>query len=179
MYCMTLTTHTQGPAEHSALLEMSTSFREMSLEAKSDTSYAPSSDTPPSSQESCSGSGSASANGHGREWSERKWLVNESSLLKLFKVCSICGSAIVEKKSIPKSSQIQIQWGCLNGHSGMWSSCPDIRGMARNSLLISAATLFSGTTHTTIMDWAGLLRAPIPQKTHYYAIQSTYLIPVI
>ncbi|CAM4286793.1 unnamed protein product [Leuciscus chuanchicus] len=51
--------------------------------------------------------------------------------------------------------------------------------MAENNLLISASTFFTGTTHTTISDWAELLHTPIPKKTQYYSMQSIYLIPVI
>lgn len=156
---------------------MSSTFSDMVLQDPSDTSYAPSSNTQPSSQESTSGS--SSANGNGRGWSGKKWLVNESQLLKLFKLCTTCGSEIVERKVIGHSSQIRIQWGCLNSHSGVWASCPDTRGIPENNLLISAAIFFTGTTHTTIKDWAELLRLPIPKETQFYATQSTYVIPVI
>ncbi|XP_031136838.2 uncharacterized protein LOC116037199 [Sander lucioperca] len=167
----------QGGTEHSDVLEMSTSLGEMAVQDPSDTSYAISSDTPPSSKESFSDSASASGNGKG--WSERKWLVNESKLLELFALCRTCGSAIEDKTIITQSSQIRVQWNCINEHSGTWSSCPDIRGMPASNLIISAATFFTGTTHTTIMDWAELLHTSIPKKTQFYALQSSYLIPVI
>ncbi len=51
--------------------------------------------------------------------------------------------------------------------------------MPENNLLMAASTLFTGATYTTIADWAGLLNLQIPQKTTYYNIQSSYLIPVI
>lgn len=156
------------------MIDMSSTFSEMVLRDPSDTSYGPSSNTQPSSL-----SGSSSANGNGRGWSGKKWLVNESQLLTLFKLCTTCGSEIVERKVITHSSQIRIQWGCLNSHSGIWASCPDNRGISENNLLISAAIFLTGTTHTTIKDWAELLRLPVPKPTQFYAAQSTYIIPVI
>ncbi|KAF1395013.1 hypothetical protein PFLUV_G00007130 [Perca fluviatilis] len=52
--------------------------------------------------------------------------------------------------------------------------------MAENNLLAAAAaTLFTDATYTDIADWAGLLNLQLPQKSTYYSIQSSYLIPVI
>uniref|UniRef100_A0A8C9XF12 THAP domain-containing protein 1 n=1 Tax=Sander lucioperca TaxID=283035 RepID=A0A8C9XF12_SANLU len=87
-------------------------------------------------------SDSASASGNGKGWSERKWLVNESKLLELFALCRTCGSAIEDKTIITQSSQIRVQWNCINEHSGTWSSCPDIRGMPASNLIISQAALW-------------------------------------
>ncbi|KAJ8333638.1 hypothetical protein SKAU_G00089130 [Synaphobranchus kaupii] len=136
---------------------------------------------PPSSTSTSSpGSGSTSARSdHPVEWDERKWVVNESRLMALFRSCQRCGIPIEDIKVSKHASQIKVEWRCLNGHQDKWSSCPDTRGMAENNLLISSATLFTGTTYTEIVDWARLLNLQIPQKTQYYAIQSTYLIPVI
>ncbi|KAJ8359071.1 hypothetical protein SKAU_G00155960 [Synaphobranchus kaupii] len=121
---------------------------------------------PPSSTSTSSpGSGSTSARSdHPVEWDERK-------------SCQRCGIPIEDINVIKHASKIKVEWRCLNGHQDKWSSCPDTRGMAENNLLISSATLFTGTTYTEIVDWAGLLNLQIPQKTQYYAIQSTYLIP--
>ncbi|KAJ8333729.1 hypothetical protein SKAU_G00410480 [Synaphobranchus kaupii] len=136
---------------------------------------------PPSSTSTSSpGSGSTSARSdHPVEWDERKWVVNESRLMALFRSCQRCGIPIEDINVSKHASQIKVEWRCLNGHQDKWSSCPDTRGMAENNLLISSATLFTGTTYTEIVDWARLLNLQIPQKTQYYAIQSTYLIPVI
>ncbi|CAM4530108.1 unnamed protein product [Leuciscus chuanchicus] len=132
----------------------------------------------PSSHTPTSSSGSGSGSGKEPEH-ERKWIVNESRLLELFNTCKTCGSAVENKRIVTHGSQIRVLWTCLNDHPGSWASCPDIRGMAENNLLISASTFFTGTTHTTISDWAELLHTPIPKKTQYYSMQSIYLIPVI
>uniref|UniRef100_A0A671XXM4 THAP-type domain-containing protein n=1 Tax=Sparus aurata TaxID=8175 RepID=A0A671XXM4_SPAAU len=51
------------------------------------------------SRSSTSSSGSTSSLGTGSGWAERKWLVDETKLLELFKTCSQCGTAIDEKKT--------------------------------------------------------------------------------
>ena len=77
------------------------SFGEMSLDPL-DTSYALPNTTSLSTRfAQDSGSGSASGSSHGdtpRGWAEKKWLVNESNLMELFKRCSTCGCSVEEKK---------------------------------------------------------------------------------
>ncbi|CAM4530009.1 unnamed protein product [Leuciscus chuanchicus] len=51
--------------------------------------------------------------------------------------------------------------------------------MADNNLLVAASILFTGATYVDIADWAACLNVQIPKKTSFYAIQSSYLIPVV
>lgn len=164
-------------ASESSVHDLSVSFGEMEMEDPADVSFQPLSDTTPSSQGS--GSGSASDQGTTNGWAGRKWIVDESNLLELFKTCHTCGKAIEEKRMVTRASQLKIYWTCLRGHSGEWASCPDQRNMGQNNLLTCAATLFTGTTYTDIKDWADFMNILIPGKTQYYNIQSKYLIPVI
>lgn len=113
------------------------------------------------------------------DWDERKWIVNESHLMKLFRTCHKCGVAIAEKKVIRLGSQIKVEWTCLNSHSERWTSCPDAQGMGQNNLLIPAAVLFTGTTFTEINQWARMLNLQLPKKTQFYDVQKKYLFPVI
>ncbi|XP_076156980.1 uncharacterized protein LOC143140023 isoform X2 [Alosa pseudoharengus] len=141
-----------------------------------DTSFVPYS-TPSSS---ATGS-SASLSGQPGGWHERKWIVNESKLMELFQRCPSCGASMCDLNQTKKTtgSQLSIKWECNNGHTGEWQSCPDTRGMPENNLLTAAVTLFTGATYTHIADWAGLLNLQLPQKTTYYNIQSSYLIPTV
>ncbi|XP_056099072.1 uncharacterized protein LOC130077763 [Rhinichthys klamathensis goyatoka] len=157
--------------------DMSVSFGEMEMEDPVDASFQPLSDTTPSSQES--GSGNASDQGKTNGWAGKKWIVDESNLLELFKTCHTCGTLIEDKRMVTRASQLKIYWTCLRGHSGEWASCPDQRDMGRNNLLTCAATLFTGASYTDIKDWADLMNIQIPAKTQYYNIQSAYLIPVV
>lgn len=113
-------------------------------------------------------------------WAEKKWIVNESKLMELFKKCTTCGDAMFEPHIQINTSGSRIKtWKCNNGHSGKWESCRNVCGMAENNILTAAATLFNGKTYTHISEWASLLNLQIPQKTTYYSIQSCCLIPVI
>uniref|UniRef100_A0A8B9HAV0 Uncharacterized protein n=1 Tax=Astyanax mexicanus TaxID=7994 RepID=A0A8B9HAV0_ASTMX len=137
----------------------------------------------PSSSEGTSTRTSSSDNiagaGSRGDWSERKWIVNESCLMELFTICHTCGVSINEKKITSSGSKIQIEWTCINHHTGVWQSCPDVRGIPENNLVSSAAIIFTGTTQNEIDEWADLLNLQLPKKTSYYALQSNYMIPVI
>ncbi|XP_051962723.1 uncharacterized protein LOC127629634 isoform X8 [Xyrauchen texanus] len=115
----------------------------------------------------------------GQHWKERKWLVNESSLMKLFRFCQQCGAPVREPKQITSGSLILVQWECSMGHRGQWSSCFDVGGMAENDLHVAASIVFSGATYVDIADWAALLNLQVPDKATFNGIQSSYLIPVI
>ena len=116
-----------------------------------------------------------------KNWSEKKWIVNESKLMQLFTTCQQCGVLIEEedKKVTTSGTRIHIKWSCMKGHSGEWESCSQLRGMPENNLLVASSILFTGSTFTEIFDWAELLNLQIPKKTTFYSLQSTYLIPVI
>ncbi|KAL7400669.1 hypothetical protein ABVT39_015819 [Epinephelus coioides] len=112
-------------------------------------------------------------------WQEKKWLVNQSRLMQLFETRHQCGGGIMEPSISSAGSLIRIKWDCQNGHSGLWSSCCDVRGMPKKNLLVAASTLLTGATYTTIADWAELLNIQLSKKFTFYSIQSSYLIPVI
>lgn len=160
---------------------MSTSFGEWRLDDPEDDPKDDSYKLPDTSPSSPSGSGSASTSNYGSKnaWSERKWIVDESCIMQMFQTCCQCGMPMEERKLTKHGSQLKIRWTCLQGHKGLWQSCPDQRKMARNNILTSAAILFTGGTYTDIKDWASLLNLQIPGKTQFYAVQSKYLIPVI
>ena len=113
---------------------MSTSFGECRLDDPKDDSYKPPSDPSPSD----SGSASTSSHGSINGWSERKWIVDESSIMQMFQTCCLCGISMAESKWTKHGSQLKIRWTCLQGHNGLWQSCPDQRKMGRNNLLTSA-----------------------------------------
>lgn len=154
---------------------------DISMSSAPATDRADSSFVPPSCSTSEKSSGSSSSIPELSGWAEKKWIVNESKLMELFQKCTTCGDAMSEPhiQINTSGSRIKITWNCKNGHSGKWESCPNVCGMAENNLLTAAATLFTGKTYTQISEWASCLNLQLPQKTTYYSIQSSYLIPVI
>lgn len=121
----------------------------------------------------------ASTSEQSRDWSERKWIVNESSLMERFRTCHTCGVFLDDKKTTMYGSMIKMDWTCTNGHNGSWQSCPYVNGKPENNLVSSAAILFTGTTQNEIGEWAELVNLQLPKKTAYYSSQSTELIPVV
>lgn len=97
------------------------------------------------------------------DWSERMWIVNESALMELFVTCNTCGVAIADKNITSSGSMIKIEWTCHNHHTGVWQSCPEVRGMPENNLVSSAAIIFTGTTQNEIAEWADLLNLQLPK----------------
>jgi hypothetical protein len=85
---------------------------------------------------------------------EKKIIVFESQLLKLFKICQHCGSPIDTTTQINQESMVTIATNCLNGHSVSWKSQPLIEGTAAGNILIPAAILFSGNTYKRSVDFA-------------------------
>lgn len=72
-----------------------------------------------------------------------------------------------------------VLWEYEQGHKGQWNSCSDVRGIPSNNLLVSAGTVFTGSTCAGISEWAAVLNLQVPHKITFYAIQSSYLIPAI
>lgn len=100
-------------------------------------------------------------------WNQRKWIVNESNLMQLFKRCPECGSGIIDTCTITKGSQIKITWECVKQHTGSWQSCPDVRQIPQTNIVSMASVLFTGSTFTEIKDWADLCNVQLPEKKHF------------
>ncbi|XP_039667284.1 THAP domain-containing protein 1 A-like [Perca fluviatilis] len=62
----------------------------------------------------------------GKDWREKKIIVNESSLMSLFKFCQMCGKPILSKKIVDFGAKREVDWTCLGGHSGTWTSSHDM-----------------------------------------------------
>jgi len=91
----------------------------------------------------------------------------------------MCGKPISSKDIIDTGAQRKVNWICLGGHSGTWTSSPDVRGMPEVNLLSAAAVLFKGGTFTELSDWCTTMGVQMIGQTTFYAIQITYLHPAI
>ena len=110
---------------------------------------------------------------------EKKYIVFENKLDKLFKFCQQCGSIIVTKTKHLKGSMTTIKSTCLRGHTNTWQSQPMVNGEAAGNLLIPAEILFSGNTYQHIHDFAKFLNVQLMSSSHYYKVQEHSLFPVI
>ena len=81
---------------------------------------------------------------------EKKYIVFESQLHKLFKICQHCGSPIDTTSQKNQGSMVTVTANCF-GHSVSWQLQPLINGIAAGNVLIPAAILFSGNTYTNTL----------------------------
>ncbi|XP_073713017.1 uncharacterized protein [Misgurnus anguillicaudatus] len=124
-------------------------------------------------------SSSSSSDEGEKDWREKKLIVNESSLMSLFKFCQMCGKPISSKTIVDVGAQRKVQWICLGGHAGTWKSSRDVRGMPEVNLLAAAAVLFRGGTYTELSDWCKTMGVQMIGHSTFYNIQKIYLHPVI
>ena len=110
---------------------------------------------------------------------EKKYIVFESQLYKLFKNCQHCSSPVDSTTQQCLGSMVAIPTNCINGHDVLWESQPSINGTAAGNLLIPAATLYSGNTYKHTADFARHLNLQFVSPSHYYKIQKTILFPVV
>ena len=110
---------------------------------------------------------------------ERKFLVFESCLKLLLKVCSKCGGTIFESTETTSGSMFSVKMLCVNNHLTCWNSQPLIKNIAAGNLLSSAAILFSGNTFSRIAQFASFLNLKFFSHTTFYNIQNKYLFPVV
>ena len=134
---------------------------------------------PNSSEHTDTEDGNDSEDGSSNSAEERKLIIFESELDKLFRFCQQCGSIVATKTKYFKGSMVKVKTTCLQGHSNTWQSQPSINGKATGNLLIPAAILFSGNTFTHIETFAKFLQLQFISSSHYYKIQEKHLLPVI
>ena len=110
---------------------------------------------------------------------QKKYIVFESLLHKLFKICQHCGSPIATTSQKNQGSMVTVTANCLNGHSVSWQSQPLINGTAAGKVLIPAAILFSGNTFKHTEGFARHLNLQFIPSSHYYTTQTTIQFPVV
>ncbi|CAM4607613.1 unnamed protein product [Leuciscus chuanchicus] len=113
------------------------------------------------------------------DWIGKKIIVNESSLMSLFKFCQMCGKPISSKTIYDTGAQRRVKWMCLGGHSGTWKSSADVRGMPEVNVLSAAAVLFRGGTYTELSDWCQTMCVQMISSSTFYNIQKAFLHPAI
>ena len=130
----------------------------------------------------CSGESSddsVNSLGKGDLVNDDKYIIYESCLDQLFTICKLCRNPVAEVKKFKDGSSLKISVTCMNHCSYTWSSQPSASGLAVGNLLIAAAILFSGMTYQRFIQWSSLLNVATISQATFYAIQRTYLWPVI
>ena len=110
---------------------------------------------------------------------QKKFIVFENELLKLFKFCQQCGSPTDTTTMTQHGSMVTVKTSCTNGHTLTWESQPWVKGTAAGNLLITAAIVFSGTTYKHSADFAKHLNLQFISSSYYYKIQRNIIFPVV
>ena len=110
---------------------------------------------------------------------QRKYLVFENEIDKLFKICPDCKEDVSSIHKIVTGTMLTVSYKCTLGHTNVWRSQPSLRRMPSGNLLISAAILLSGSSYNKIQNFFSILRMPVLSESEFYRIQSTYLNPTI
>lgn len=110
---------------------------------------------------------------------QKKFIVFENELLKLFKFCQQCGSPTDTTTMIQHGSMVTVKTSCMSGHTVTWESQPRVKGTAAGNLLITAAIVFSGNTYKHAADFAKHLNLQFISSSYYYKIQRKVIFPVV
>lgn len=131
-------------------------------------------DCPSDKKDTRSTSTSATTTQEDREdemWDERKWVVNESNLMELFKRCEECWAVITKTKDILREPH---PVGVRKRTSGAVEVLCRCSGNA--NLLVSANVLVTGSTYTDVTRDECLMTKPFLQiKEHLFNYVSEHL----
>lgn len=108
-----------------------------------------------------------------------KYIVFEDELLRLFKLCAICGEDVLEKGLVKRGSALKVTTLCKNSHTHEWNSQPQVKRAAAGNLLLSGAILFTGNTFSRASEMASIVNLAFPGESDYLQYQNKHLFPVI
>ncbi|CAN8017600.1 unnamed protein product, partial [Ixodes persulcatus] len=105
---------------------------------------------------------------------EHKFIMFESRLRQLFKVCKTCYSPCKVSTST-NTTLLTVHTLCPAGHSHRWDSMPSIKGRALGTLLLSGAMLFTGSSPTKTLRLVELINLQGMCEKTYFNYQRTIL----
>jgi len=88
---------------------------------------------------------------------DRKFIVFESQLMMLFKMCCSCGQEMLELKTSTLGTLFEVNGTYPDGHVLHWQSQPVVRHTPAVNLLLAAAILLNGQTFTSFANLADVL----------------------
>ncbi|KAH9378595.1 hypothetical protein HPB48_005774 [Haemaphysalis longicornis] len=108
---------------------------------------------------------------------ERKFIVFESALLKLFERCAECSQRCKVTTHV-QGTLLKITAEC-GDHYKVWYSQPLVNGMAAGNILLCAAIMFGGASPTKVLRLLASVNISAPSKTCYMVYQKGCLVPAI
>ena len=117
--------------------------------------------------------------GHTNPTEERKYIVFESMLIKLFRCCSVCGSPTQLSLST-KGIFLKITRKCdLCDTQSIWESQPTIKNIPAGNLLLLAAILYSGASPTKSLRLFQHMNCEVISIRTFFEHQQQYLHPTV
>ncbi len=113
---------------------------------------------------------------------EPKYIVFESQLLKLFKICPECKVNCKVEKKVPKcfGSQISIVQECtLCAYSRTWYTQPKLESMWAGNIMLSAGILFAGGSPAVSLQMMNHMNLRCISYSTFMDHQRKYLQPAI
>ncbi|KAM7303395.1 hypothetical protein ISCGN_013354 [Ixodes scapularis] len=111
--------------------------------------------------------------------SERKFITFESCLDELLMRCPKCTALMRTSRKKVKGTCLFVYRTCANGHELVWSSQPCVHRRPLGSILLAAATLFSGSVVKKVLRLLNKMGVPCFSYRTYFNIQSSFLLPAI
>ena len=110
---------------------------------------------------------------------QKKFIVFEENLDKLFVTCSTCFKPNAEVSKTLVGSMVEIHTLCVDGHKNKWQSQPKIDANIAGNVLLAGSILFSGNSFQNINSFAHRLNLAFIGKSFFYDIQKEFLFPVV
>ncbi|PIK35597.1 hypothetical protein BSL78_27577 [Apostichopus japonicus] len=115
-----------------------------------------------------------------KEPQDRLFLVQESCLLSLFKICHQCGGQIDADISRIQGSLIRISQVCRDcSRHSTWTSQTFVSGIPLGNLILSASILFTGARPHQALKIFNNMKCPVHNVRTYMRHQRQWLQPVI
>ena len=111
--------------------------------------------------------------------SVNKYVIFRQQLDKLLTHCSKCGQPVTKKRRFTTGSMLSVKIECHGGHSYVWQSQPMIKKVSIGNVLISAAILFTGLTHSRVAEMAACLGLLYVTQLMIKCYQKEVLFPVM
>ena len=111
-----------------------------------------------------------------------KFIVFKSELKKLMQICHyspFCPATIAKTNKIIKGSGVTYELICNNHHTFSWSSQPIVNKVPLGNLLLTAATLVTGNTYTTVSEIFRCCGIQCFCERTFYNMQSDWVFPAI
>ena len=110
------------------------------------------------------------------------YVVFSKNLDMLFTKClanPLCVASVSAISKSFKGSMATYTVTCCNNHTFIWQSQPTIQNVGLGNLMLSAATLYTGNTYTTLSEIAQASGIMLFSENTFYTLQRRWLIPTI